>query len=143
MLADRTNGGRRPTGSTLFRTLVTWFSLIAILSCIAIGSLTYYQRSQGIRTQMYNQLETLRDEKLKSIGHWVEEKTRDLEVASSNAGVIDLCQAYVAGMTFDRDRAMAIVTALQKAYYYHAVFITDREGNVIVTTEAPRAATVH
>ncbi len=53
--------------NTLYGTLIISFSLIAILSCLSVGLLTYFLRASGIRDEQARILETLRDEKMGDI----------------------------------------------------------------------------
>lgn len=127
---------KKPAGGvSLFRTLVVSFSLVAILSCMSIGLLTYYMRAKLIRTQQYRLLETLRDEKMVSISAWFEERVGDISVLVSRPDIIDVCKAYAQDGRTGAQEILSILTIIQKAYRYEAVFLSDAKGVPVVSTE--------
>jgi signal transduction histidine kinase len=122
-------------GATLFRTLVVSFSLIAGFSCILIGTLTYYQRAKGIRSVHFKLLETLRDEKIASLTAWFTERMGDTRVMVTRPDVVSFCRAHGKNDAAARALTLAALTTMRTAYRYEAVFLTDREGNPIASTE--------
>ena len=135
MAVDKAQHMQTGRTGTLFRTLVTWFSMVAVLSCVTIGTLTYYRRSQGIRAQVYKQLEALRDEKVDAIGDWVRERRGDLQIGVVRRDLVAFCEAHGAGQYPDHAAARLTLEAMRQAYRYHAVFLADAEGKIVLTTE--------
>ncbi len=125
-----------PAGASLFRTLLIAFSLVAVLSCVSIGVLTYHLRARGIRDQQYRLLETLRDEKTRSLSAWFTERAGDVSVMVTRPDIVDFCTAHARDDTVGDQKVLTALAIMQKAYRYEAVFLTDAKGRVIASTEA-------
>jgi signal transduction histidine kinase/DNA-binding response OmpR family regulator len=121
-------------GSSLFRTILMSFSLVAILSCMAIGLLTYYLRASGIRDEQYRLLETLRDEKQSSLSAWFDERAGDVILMASRPDIIEYCKVKE-DVDVNNKAAMSALMALQQAYRYEAVFLADSKGRILFSTE--------
>ncbi len=119
----------------LLATLATWFGLISMVSCASVGLLTYYVQSQGILAQRYNQLDTVRDEKIRTIDSWSQERRADLGLASRRDVYIDYLKAAHTENGGDQEKALAALTRFRDAYGYHAVFMANLEGQIVATTE--------
>lgn len=125
--------GRR---RTLQWTLSSWFVAVAALACVAIGSLTYYVQSQNIREQMYDQLETLRDEKIASITTWISERLTVLELAAKRELLVRFFAAEDSAIS--REIIRADLLRMQAGYGFLSVFISDLNGNIVATTEVAK-----
>jgi len=127
-------------GRSLNRSLVTWFALIALLACGAVGVLTYVSQSEGIQNTGYRQLESLRDTKIEVITRWANERGADVSLASRRDVYVDFCRANGIGEQGDESRTLAAMTRLRDAYGYHAIFLADPSGGTILTTETTHVA---
>ncbi len=125
-----------PKGVSLFRTLVMSFSVVAIMSCLTIGLMTYYLRAQDIRQQQYRFLETLRDEKIRNFESWLEERFGDVAVMVARPDIIDFCRIHSEGRDTADHVVRSAITTVQRNYRYEAVFLADAKGSILVSTEA-------
>jgi signal transduction histidine kinase/DNA-binding response OmpR family regulator len=122
-------------GTPLFRTLLTAFSVVAALSCVSVGLLTYFVRAAEIRGQEYHLLETLRDEKTASMSAWFAERAGDLSVMVARPDIIDFLESQRGAEPVLSAQVAAALATMQKAYRYEAVFLADREGKILASTE--------
>jgi len=136
MTLNKIGAKEKPVGSPLFKTLVTAFSLVAILSCLSIGLLTYFMRATSIRSEQYNLLETLRDEKISTLSDWFTERAGDMAVMVSRPDMIDFCEDHTENEEVSHQEIMTALTTMQVAYRYEAAFLADAKGLVIASTEA-------
>ena len=110
----------QPMGTSLFKTLVASFSLVAVLSCVSIGVLTYYLRATGIRDQQYRLLETLRDENMGSISAWFTERAADASVMVTRPDIIGFCEAHARGDAVGQQEVLTALATMQTAYRAYA-----------------------
>jgi signal transduction histidine kinase/DNA-binding response OmpR family regulator len=130
-----TKSKEAPTSASLFRTLIIAFSLVAILSCVSIGVLTYYLRAQGIRDQQYRLLETLRDEKMINMSTWFAERAGDVSLVVTRPDIISFCEAHTKDNAVGHQEVLTALASMQKAYRYESVFLADAKGRTVASTE--------
>jgi len=123
----------------LQRTLSLWFCGIAALSCLAVGSLTYYLRAQGIRDFLLSELATVRDDKIADIRHWFRERRQAVQIWGDNPGIVRLVEQHVTGQPIeDRELRQQQLDSLRQAYNCHAIGIFDaRTGVSILASSGP------
>ena len=125
----------KTTGVSLFRTLVVSFSLVAALSCVLIGLLSYYLRADGMRTEQYRLLETIRDENVQGMSTWFSERTGDLSVMVSRPDIVRFCQTHASDEANAHQEVLTALVTLRSAYRYEAVFLADAKGRTFASTE--------
>jgi len=135
MKTESNNAREAYRRAPLFRTLVTSFSIVAILSCVSIGVLTYNMRATDIRSEQYSLLETLRDEKIANMSTWYDERVSDSNVVALRPDIINFCQAHPANDGDDHEPILTALRTIQSAYSYKEVFLTNAQGHTIANTE--------
>jgi signal transduction histidine kinase/DNA-binding response OmpR family regulator/HAMP domain-containing protein len=128
---DRT----KPRAIPFFSTLLAAFSLIALMSCLSIGFLTYFLRADGIRSEQYRLLETLRDEKIGHLSNWFQERAVDVRIMSNLPNIVTFCEAPTKTDTLFSDEIITSLTNMQKAYRFDSMFLADQDGITIASTE--------
>lgn len=136
MTPERIEVKEKTQGASLFKTLVISFSLVAIMSCVSIGLLTYNMRATSIRSEQYQLLETLRDEKISTLSDWFAERNADMTVMASRPVLIGFCEAPTENGEVAHQEVLEALAIMQAAYRYEAVFLADAKGLVIASTEA-------
>jgi signal transduction histidine kinase/CheY-like chemotaxis protein/HAMP domain-containing protein len=134
-MSEPSTPGPAPQSSSLFRILVTWFTIIASLSCALVGVLTYVARSQDIRAKESNHLSALRDEKSAAAQQWIGEREADVMLAARRDVYVQFCEDLEAGVEPDNARTLNALVRLRDAYSYHAVFLADVHSQIVSTTE--------
>ncbi len=136
MSPEKRDGKERPKGATLFRILILSFSLVSIFSCLLIGSLTYALNAARIRSDQYRLLEALRDEKIATMSAWFREKSSDVSILVARQDIRAFFEAQDGGRASLADDMASSLTIVQRAYGFMAVFLADKNGITIVSTEA-------
>ncbi len=112
-------------GTSFRRTLILWFSLIALISSASVGTLTYFARASALRESVYNQLEILRDTAIRDIDLWITERKADLKSWSEMPPMIALCRDHSEGKSNYSEDNRRLLDEIKKAYDYRAVFLAD------------------
>ena len=126
---------QRSKGVSLFRVLFLSFSLVSFASCLLIGTLTYYLNASRIRSDQYRFLETLRDEKIGTLSVWFREMSVDASVLVARQDIRTFCQTPGAGKAVPVSDMVSSLTTVRNAYGFRAVFLADKNGTTIASTE--------
>jgi signal transduction histidine kinase/DNA-binding response OmpR family regulator len=122
-------------GFSLFRTLVTCFSLVAVLSCLSIGLLTYRMRATYIRNEQNKLLEALRDEKIAALSNWFEERNGDMAVMVSRPDIVGFCAGHAINAEVFQQKIVTVLETIKATHRSEAVVLADANGQVIAGTE--------
>lgn len=123
-------------GWPLQRTLTLWFCCAVAIACLAVGALTYYLRSQGLRRTILEELSMVRDDKVRDIQEWIAERRNDLALWSEAPGLVRIADAHAAGEPIsDRQAFLRQLERMRQAYHCHALGVFDpMTGRAIAET---------
>lgn len=134
-----TNNTTEASGWPLRKTLGIWFCGIAALSCLAVGTLTYYLRANGLRQLVSNELSMVRDDKIRDIQHWFGEKKSDITLWSDAIGIVRAAEEHVAGKPIpDLEIRQRQLDHIRDSVHAHSVGLFDaKTGTAILSSSGP------
>jgi signal transduction histidine kinase/DNA-binding response OmpR family regulator/methyl-accepting chemotaxis protein len=138
--SDDQPAAHRTSSASLHRILVTWFTLVALLSGGSVGMVTFILESRAMRDRSSDQLKALRDEKVDSASQWIAEREADVELAARRDVYVQFSMDQREG-TPDLEKTIAALNRLRDAHGYHAVFLASTEGQITATTESEDVTT--
>ena len=118
----------------LNRILAICLGLMALFCCLVIGLVTYGKLAAGIREQMFNQLETIRDEKVERLNVWIEERVRDVETWSSLGSIVGICEDWQAGSGVSAERRAYVESLRVKRGYDEVEIVDPVKGSAFLAT---------
>ena len=127
----------RPEGGSLRRTLGLWFCLIALFSCVLVGSLTYYLRAQGCRDLVFDHVEDACQDKIRVIDSWLTERRANMELWRARNTFRTICLARQKGQDVNTEQNRASLDQLAAEKGYSEVFVADPGTGLAVVSSAP------
>ncbi len=126
------------SGRPLRWTLATWFGVIVLLCSVAVGTLTYMLRSQGLQARIMRQLSQVRDDKILSVQHFFENRDRDIALWSKAPMVVEAASEHAAGQPVSQVEARrAELEQVREAYHCQAVALFDPQTGASFLTTQP------
>jgi CheY-like chemotaxis protein/signal transduction histidine kinase len=126
-------------GWPLQRILAIWFAALVLISCVAVGGLTYYLRSRDLHKLVTTQLTAHRDDKIRDIEQWFEYRRNDVDIWSSGLLAVQSAELYAAGEPIsDRETKVQQLEKMRHTYQAHSISIVEpNTGETIISTEPP------
>jgi CheY-like chemotaxis protein/HAMP domain-containing protein len=134
---------RFKTGFKSIKTrLMVWFLLVALLPLFIVSIVIYNQRSEFIRSEVFDKLQAIRDLKVGQVNYWLDEKIGDVQVFSRISAVENI-DAVLSGKAETRKDAgtlqklSTVLNGFRESYpHYEEIFIINsRSGKILVSTD--------
>jgi CheY-like chemotaxis protein len=126
-------------GRPLQYTLALWFGIIAVLSSLAVGALTYVLRSNQLRALISEQLALVRNDKSHDIELYFRERKDDLAMWVKAPEIVQVAEQHAAGQPIEElDVRLRQLEQMRSGYHCHAISVAEaKSGKTILTTAAP------
>ncbi len=116
------------TRRSLRRLLVFWFVGIAVISCAAVGTLTYFIRAGSIHEMARGDLMALRDAQVSIVSAWFAEKLEALDELSRSRPVLDLLAQHARSGKLRNEDLPAFLEGFRSSHGAVALAVLDESG---------------
>ena len=114
------------------------FTAVALLSCLAIGSVTYVLRSSGLRQREFAALERLRDSQQFFVSSWLSDLEIEARVWSREPAVVLLAEGSPADRTAAGRASRKVLPLLANGEkFLHAELLAAADGRILAAGGPP------
>jgi signal transduction histidine kinase/CheY-like chemotaxis protein/HAMP domain-containing protein len=123
--------------------LIFLFSIVALIPLLIVSTIVYQHRVQSIKEQQFTKLKAIRDLKIDQVNTWLEERSGDMRMASSDYEIREATEAfYRQNVTQPNNDKLTNARELLERYVrnygsFYELFIIDAASGKVIVSSRP------